>query len=39
MNFSYLGVAIYDDKAQEVRLASYSESGASTRSSERGLFT
>ena len=27
MNFSYLGVAMYDEKAQEVRLASYSESG------------
>src|ERR1700720_1012045 len=27
MNFSYLGVAIYDEKAQEVRLTSYSESG------------
>jgi formate hydrogenlyase transcriptional activator len=28
MNFSYLGVAIYDEKAHEVRLTSYSESGA-----------
>jgi formate hydrogenlyase transcriptional activator len=27
MNFSYLGVAIYDEKAHEVRLTSYSESG------------
>jgi formate hydrogenlyase transcriptional activator len=27
MNFSYLGIAIYDEKAHEVRLTSYSESG------------